>query len=351
MKRIPRSIVLSGGGTRCISFVGGLLYLKRTGVLEGVNKWYCCSAGALIAVLFSLNMRENAILEFVHEFDFTKSRDFNAEDILSMGETLGLDKGFALRKLIVRLLESIHKDSSRWTLQEFKEATGNDVHYFISNVSLSTPFYASAASHPDLFVLDAVYATMAIPFYFCPYRDLKTGHIWCDGMLGGNFPWKYIPEKEKRDAIGFYFPQRPVPAKPEIFDYLNSIISFRNNFEQKQICNDWADNIISIPTSDFPSIALDLSKEDREHLYQVGLKEVVTWWVSVGRKKFIAFEMSESLGKPALTVLPRTRSKSLPHLAVQPSDNRQSLPYPYTDSGLSQDLLPASQLSSRRWSV
>ena len=213
--------MLSGGGTRCISFVGGLLYLKRTGVLDAVKRWYCCSAGALIAVLFSLNMRETDILEFVREFDFTQSRNFNAEDILSMGETLGLDKGFALRKMIVRLLESIHKDSSRWTLQEFKEATGNDVYYFISNVSLSVPFYASAASHPDLFVLDAIYATMAIPFYFCPYRDLKTGHIWCDGMLGGNFPWKYIPEKEKRDAIGFYFPQRPVPAKPEIFDYLN----------------------------------------------------------------------------------------------------------------------------------
>jgi hypothetical protein len=192
---------------------------------------------------------------------------------------------------------------------------------------------------------------MAIPFYFCPYRDLKTGHIWCDGMLGGNFPWKYIPEKEKRDAIGMYFPQRLVPAKPEIFDYLNSIISFRNNFEQKLICNEWADNIISIPTSDFPSIALDLSKEDREHLYQVGLKEVVTWWVSVGRKKFIAFEMSESLGKPVSSVLPRTRSKSLPHPSLQQLDIQQSLPYPYTDSGRSQDLLPASQLSSRRWSV
>ena len=343
--------MLSGGGTRCISFVGGLLYLKRTGVLDGVKKWYCCSAGALIAVLFSLNMPEKEILEFVHEFDYTQSRDFNAEDILSMGETLGLDKGFALRKMIVRLLESIHKDSSRWTLREFKEATGNDVYYFISNVSLSIPFFASAASHPDLFVLDAVYATMAIPFYFCPYRDLKTGHIWCDGMLGGNFPWKYIPEKEKRDAIGLYFPQRAVPAKPEIFDYLNSIISFRNNFEQQQICKDWANNIISIPTSDFPSIALDLSKEDREHLYQVGLKEVVTWWVVTGRKKFIGFLKSETLGKPALNVLPRTRSHSLPYLGVQLSDIPQSSPYPCTDSDLSQDLLPASRKTDRRWSV
>ena len=343
--------MLSGGGTRCISFVGGLLYLKRTGVLDGVKKWYCCSAGALIAVLFSLNMPEKEILEFVHEFDYTQSRDFNAEDILSMGETLGLDKGFALRKMIVRLLESIHKDSSRWTLREFKEATGNDVYYFISNVSLSIPFFASAASHPDLFVLDAVYATMAIPFYFCPYRDLKTGHIWCDGMLGGNFPWKYIPEKEKRDAIGLYFPQRAVPAKPEIFDYLNSIISFRNNFEQQQICKDWANNIISIPTSDFPSIALDLSKEDREHLYQVGLKEVVTWWVVTGRKKFIGFLKSETLGMPALNVLPRTRSHSLPYLAVQLSDIPQSSPYPCTDWDLSQDLLPASRKTDRRWSV
>jgi predicted acylesterase/phospholipase RssA len=98
MKRIPRSIVLSGGGTRCISFVGGLLYLKQTGVLEAVKKWYCCSAGALIAVLFSLNMPEKDILEFVHEFDFTKSRDFNAEDILSMEKHLALIKDLPYAK-------------------------------------------------------------------------------------------------------------------------------------------------------------------------------------------------------------------------------------------------------------
>ena len=351
MKRIPRCVVLSGGGTRCISFVGGLLYLKNKGLLQAVRKWYCCSAGALIAVLFSIGMPEKDILNFVSDFDFTQSRNFNAEDIMSIGETMGLDKGFALRKMIVKMLENIRKDSSRWTLREFKEATGNDVHYFISNVTLSVPFFASAASHPDLFVLDAIYATMAIPFYFCPYKDLPTGHYWCDGMLGGNFPWLHVPAADKRDAIGLYFPSRTVVPKPEFFDYLNSIISFRNNYEQRKIVNEWSDNIISIPTSEFPSIALDLSKKDREHLYRVGIEEVKIWWTTKGTRIFIELSLLESLGIPALNAGPRIRSNSQPHLAELPSDSRKSLPSLYTGSLLSRGLLPDSQQRVRRWSV
>lgn len=351
MKRIPRCVVLSGGGTRCISFVGGLLYLKKIGLLQAVRKWYCCSAGSLIAVLFSIGMAEKDILRFVHEFDFTQSRDFNAEDIMSIGETMGLDKGFALRKMIVKLLEGIRKDSSRWTLREFKEATGQDINYFISNVSLSVPFFASAATHPDLFVLDAIYATMAIPFYFCPYKDLQTGHYWCDGMLGGNFPWIHVSEADKRDAIGLYFPSRLVVAKPDFFDYLNSIISFRNNYEQRKILTEWSDNIISVPTSEFPSIALDLSKKDREHLYRVGLEKVKIWWSEKGAMIFIGLSLPKSLGTPAWNAGPRTRSYSLPHLAEQPLGNRKSLPSPYKDSLLSRGLSPATEQRVRRWSV
>jgi hypothetical protein len=351
MKRIPRCVVLSGGGTRCISFVGGLLYLQKIGALEAVRRWYCCSAGAFIAVLFSLGMPKADILKFVHEFDFSVSRNFTADDILSVGETFGFDKGFALRKMIAGLLESIRKGSSRWTLREFKEATGNDIYFFISNITLSVPFYASAASHPDLFLLDATFATMAIPLYFCPYKDLVTGHLWCDGMLGGNFPWQHVPDVDKRDAIGFYFPQRTLGQKVDFFDFLNLIISFRNNYEQRKLTDAWSDHIISVPTSDYPSIALDLSKEDRETLYSIGLREVKTWWLTTGCNKFTAFAGSRNSGSPPYSEHPRTRSPSLPHLEEPESDSLTPSRSPCKDSHPSRDLLPASPRSSRRWSV
>ena len=351
MKRIPRCIVLSGGGTRCISFVGGLLYLQKIGVLAAIRKWYCCSAGALIAVLFSLKMPKADILKFVHEFDFSVSRNFNADDILSIGDTFGVDKGFALRKMIARLLEEIHKGSSRWTLQELKQETGNDIFFFISNITISVPFYASATSHPNLFLLDAVFATMAIPLYFCPYRDLTTGDLWCDGMLGGNFPWQHIPEVDKQDAIGFYFPQRTVGQKVDFFDFLNLIISFRNNYEQRKLTDAWSDHIVSIPTSDFPSIALDLSKEDRETLYSIGLRCVVHWWKETGCRKFIVIAGSRKSGSPRYSEHPRTRSYSLLDLLEPESDNQKPSLNPCKDSHLSRGLLPSSGRSSRRWSV
>ena len=62
--KILRSIVLSGGGTRCISFVGALLFLRSRGFLAGVTRWYCCSAGSLIAMLFVLETSDILIKKF-----------------------------------------------------------------------------------------------------------------------------------------------------------------------------------------------------------------------------------------------------------------------------------------------
>ena len=348
-KKILRSIVLSGGGTRCISFIGALLFLRSRGFLAGVTRWYCCSAGSLIAMLFVLGTSDISIKKFVLEFDFEKSRDINAESVFSLFETFGVDRGFALRKMISRLLESLRAKANTWTLRELKEETGHDMHFFISNVTTSQPFFASAASHPDLFVLDAIYATMAIPFYFQPYK--YKDHYWCDGMMGQNFPWAYIPEEHKETALGFYFPRLPPSDKaPSLFEYLNCIISFRNNYETDKVIAKWPANCIEVPTSEFPSILLTLSKEDRKYLFGVGLKQVKKWFSQNGHM-FMKSLMSRNCPLMLYPLGHRTRSQSHSALEEQVSDNRKSLPSPYKDSPPLQGLLQPSQRCCRRWSL
>jgi predicted acylesterase/phospholipase RssA len=347
--KILRSIVLSGGGTRCISFVGALLFLRSRGFLAGVTRWYCCSAGSLIAMLFALDVSDSLIKKFVLEFDFEKSRDINAESVFSLFETFGIDRGFALRRIISRLLESLRAKSNTWTLREFRAETGHDMHFFISNVTTSQPFFASADSHPDLFVLDAIYATMAIPFYFQPYK--YKDHYWCDGMLGQNFPWAYIPEKHKPTALGFYFPRLPVLDKTlSLFEYLNSIISFRNNYETDKVVAKWSANCIEVPTSEFPSILLTLSKEDRKYLFGVGLKQVKKWF-SQNDNMFMSSLKSKNYPLMQNPSVHRTRSQSHSVLEEQVSDNRKFLPSPYKDSPAPQGLLQPSQRCYRRWSL
>jgi hypothetical protein len=346
--KILRSIVLSGGGTRCISFIGALLFLRRRGFLAGVTRWYCCSAGSLISVLFALDVPDSVIKKFVLEFDFEKSRDINAESVLSLSETFGVDRGFALRKMISRLLESIRSKSNTWTLQEFKEQTGHDMHFFISNVTKSIPFFASAVSHPDLFLLDAIYATMAIPFYFQPYK--YKDEIWCDGMLGQNFPWAYIPDEHKPTALGFYFPRKARRIDLSLFDYLDAIISFRNNYETDKVIAKWSTHCVEIPTSEFPAILLTLSKEDRKYLFGVGLKQVKKWFSENGHM-FMSSLMSRNSPLTPYSSDHRIRSQSHSVIEEQVSDSLKSLPSPYKDSPPLQGLLQPSQQCCRRWSL
>jgi len=343
-----RSIVLSGGGTRCISYMGGLLLLRKKGFLAGVTRWYCCSAGAIIGVLFSLGISDEAAKKFVMEFDFEKSRDINAEGILSITETFGLDKGIALKKLISLMLESVHPKSNRWTIRDLKEATGNDMHFFISNVSKSKPFFASASSHPDLFIMDAIYATMAIPFYFQPYK--YEGDFWCDGMLGQNFPWSYIPEEYKATALGLYFPRKARVADISLFDYLDAIISFRNNFETDKVLAEWSSHCIQIPTSEFPAILLTLSKEDRKYLYKTGLS-CVKKWIDEHSQKFRSNLKLKNHSCPKMFSGRYTLSVNHSVTEEPLSDSLKSSQTPYKDSHLPQGLLKPSALCYRRWSL
>jgi len=350
-KRVAQSVVICGGGTRCVSFIGGLLYLRDLGALEGVKRWYCCSAGCAVAVVFALKLSNEKILKTFYDFDFTKSRDFTAESMFDITETYGLDNGIGLRKSFALFLEDICKTSSTWTLKEFKEKMGCDIHFFISNVSKSMPFFASAESHPDLFLLDAIYSTMALPIYYRPYKHLPTGDYWCDGILGQNFPWNFISEKEKQNAIGLFFPQQELEKKPSFFLYLNFVISFRNNHEQTLIFDKWFTNCISIPVSDFPSLLLELTVEDRKYLMDVCRHEVEKWWSVVGKDVFIAFSPVGTKETLPASAVPHTLLHSPLHLERQPSDTQRLLRDLYRDSHQSQDLLPPSEPRVRRWSV
>lgn len=357
--KFARSVVLSGGGTRCISFIGSLLYLRGKGALTSVRRWYGCSGGAFVAILFAFQASDKLIKQFAMEWNFEESRGFTTDDIFTLDERLGLDPGISLKRMIVRLLESIRESSSKWSLADFKKETGHEISYFISNVSKSTPFFANSQNFPDLFILDALYSTMAVPLYYQPYKYQPTGEIWCDGILGANFPWLFLTDKEKETAIGIFFAGNELPTHPSLFFYMNFIIGFRNNYEQNNILEKWSSNCVPITTvSQFPSLQLDLTRDDREYLIHSGNTAVKDWWLLTGKSTFGTLAWLPTSAAPsgnpesqAPIADPHTRSQSHQDLSRRLSEIQQSLPGLYKDSHPFQDLSSQSVLFSRRWSV
>jgi len=350
-QRILRSVVISGGGVRVLSFVGALLFLRQRGLLLGVRKWYVCSAGSLLAVLFALALDDTALRKWSLEIDFRQTRDFQAEDLMDLGTAFGMDRGLALRRTLGGILRQIKAEALCWTLADLKKKTGHDIHFYTSNVSRAEPFFVSAASHPNLFVIDAMYATMAIPLYFCPFRDPATGDLWCDGMLGGNFPWNAVPEREKPTALGLYFPRSDQPIDDSFFSYFNAVLSFRNHYDQQLFIAHWPDHCIPIPTTQFPSLLLELSEEDRKYLWKAGVHAISEWWNRVGYLKFMPFAVPKSRGMIECPAAPRTRWHSLARLRRLSWDTRIPSPFLCKDSPPSRDLSAQSRHSFRRWSV
>jgi predicted acylesterase/phospholipase RssA len=74
------------------------------------------------------------------------------------------------------------------TMREFFDATGIEMHYMATNLDAFELVDISYKSHPNWKVVDAVYASCALPIMFQPIRI--EGVLYADGAIFCNFPIK-----------------------------------------------------------------------------------------------------------------------------------------------------------------
>lgn len=168
---------------------------------------YGCSIGAILALALSVGYTTPELIDMVHAIKLEDIFAFDPVRFLSsIGDThvsaLGMDDGKKLREFLIKL---VTKKMAVVTLHELFEKTGTDLRVHATNISNASPITFTRATHPSMSVIDAVYASAALPPFFPPL--LYDGTLYADGGITN-----HVEEK----CITFSIESAPLTVKDDL---------------------------------------------------------------------------------------------------------------------------------------
>jgi NTE family protein len=287
--------VFSGGGIKGLAFAGAVQVAEEKGYKEWV-KLAGTSAGAVTAMALAVGYTAEALRERLEDFDFKKIADYGAPLGIGEAENLllrrGLTHGKGLREWIVELLEKAPKP-----VQTFGELEGEDplrvvgtdlAHERMVVFPEDAALYLDDNGQPykpeEFPIADAVRISAGYPYFFPPVtlKDADTGKdgALVDGGVVSAYPvFLFDKEQPLHPTWGFrLFGGRPPekasyqpihgPAWP--IDMLKGVLETSINALDKLEMKAYESRTIGIPTGDVSTLNFELSKQEKEFLYESG---------------------------------------------------------------------------------
>lgn len=333
-KMLPRTLVFAGGGTRCLIYLPALASLQSAGRLSAVKTVWGTSAGALIASLFALSHDAQSIQKTLYSTDFSHTRDIDINNILNINSSWGVDDGTKLRALISKLCDTMKPGASLYKLSDI-----SGVNIVVTDLSVRQTIILNSVSYPNVLLVDAIRASMSLPFFLRPFITSE-GHIWIDGGLRENFPWKLLAsDEERRNALGFIMNGRSSMSPTSLLEYVFSMVHF-DEPRNREAFRKWP-NIIWFESPPYPTWFTRLQKEDYEMLTSRSLEALAHFSLAPPP------ETAENLLPSADHCTPS--QDYLAGRTVESSDI--PVPYHVPVQGSSPPQSPCTRLSYRRWSV
>lgn len=267
-KELPiiKELCLSGACNRGICYIGCFKKFEELDILR-VEKILGVSIGAFIAVCFIIGYNADEMLRIIVEKDMKDFKDF------SFDEHGAILKGEKYKDWVYKILSE--KIDPNITMLDFYKKYGV---YFIttttciysSNKNFSEGIvYMSHELTPDVPIIVAINASMAVPFIFPPvcYEDAK----FIDGGMLDNIPNGFMSKDAFSLRVNF--------KREHSHDSINNPISYMGKlFELMTKRIDQLkggsifEHIISIPCDDFNIIDFEMSIDDKITLYKRGYK-------------------------------------------------------------------------------
>ena len=272
--RLPHTIVLGGGGVKAIAHIGALHALAAKHHLRLVKKFVGLSAGSLVAFGMCLGYTITALKEICERFDFAVLQEPAPDGFLSFIDNYGIDTGEKLVRFLQALL-TIKGYSPDLTFDGLRAAkTSYALEVIASNLTSGHPVIFSAAKSPEVKVVDALRASMSLPFYFWPVHIGDS--LLVDGGVHGLYPMNLLSPEEQKEALGIILLQQIGPWNkfdgPDAF--ILRLYEITSQSKSKLLYDRYKDNTICITTPPISSLKFGLSTEERKKLFDAGLKAV-----------------------------------------------------------------------------
>jgi NTE family protein len=247
----PDSLAFSGGGVKGTAYIGILKYMEESGKLSNVKRFVGTSAGTIMCTFMSISsyyndnrqpgsknfheivydlMMRNKFIDFIDNpklkkailndsfKPFTKNIIHSAASVSKMLDNqYALCNGNNLSNFLKKALKEFGL-TENITLEELYKLTGKRLVLVSCSLSYRKAAYFDYRSAPDLKVVDAVRASMAIPFIFKPVK--YNNDFFVDGGAVNNFPINYFDESLageniKPATLGFILYSKNEILRPE----------------------------------------------------------------------------------------------------------------------------------------
>ena len=185
-KKTISHLVLSGGGGSGFIYLGALRYLQQENYLEHIKHISGTSIGSLFGAIFALNISMGDFEIFLKEkLKTLKKNNINFIELIDNFGLIDKENNF-LFKIIKEFFEKYNYNT--YTFLDLAKNKGINILIQTLHFSTLKEFVFNIDTTPNVLLLDAIYASMSLPFIFKPY---KIGNeLYIDGGVTNNIPIK-----------------------------------------------------------------------------------------------------------------------------------------------------------------
>jgi predicted acylesterase/phospholipase RssA len=261
----PRRLCLSGGGIRVVSYIGALEVLQEKNILQKVKEICGVSAGGMIGFSLSLGYTLKEITQVCTQFDFSQIRHLDLDEMVEFTEKYGFDTGDKLRAFLRSLLKQ-KGYKPECTFEDLKNLKPQ-LRVYATDINTCEIKEYSLSKTPQTQIVEALFATMALPIYFMPSIDQETGHYMLDGGIINNNAYMFLTEEEKKESLSFVFSWSHTnrDVVEDFFTFLNQIHGClyvpKFSFTEEDLTR-----TIILPEGDFPSWNFEATMDEKMYL-------------------------------------------------------------------------------------
>jgi NTE family protein len=278
----PNILVISGGGSKGIAYIGILTALQEntTFDIKNVNILSGSSIGGIISTAICLGYTLEEMKNWFLSTDFTKlcpsiyNNDYNQKILPLLYKSYSLSSGIEINEIITKLFLFKNYDPNTLTFKQLYEITGKLLILSGSNLTSKKCNYFSHIKTPDMKVLTATLITSRIPYVF-PHIKYNN-NVYIDGHLFDPFPikgcGKEIIKQNKEKILGIIsISQYKDNYINNIKDFTFSIIEGLSYQYMKKSYKKYKKYIIPI-TLNVEFFTLNISKLEMNEMFNIGIQ-------------------------------------------------------------------------------
>lgn len=189
-------LVMSGGGMTSLCYLGALRFLDVEGMTKKIKHIAGTSMGALFAAALALQIPLDHLEDRVARMlDDDAAMSMPIPDVFAYVRDLGVEDPR-------RFVEILRPEIDMLTFLELSKKTGVNLVICATHVATMDAMYFSVDTTPNVLVMDAVRASIAVPWLFKP---VKIGDdYFVDGGVADNLPFRVFEDIPSSAVLLFH---------------------------------------------------------------------------------------------------------------------------------------------------